>query len=456
MSTMWTSVNPKNGSVIRTFPRATREQAVARLSDAVGARFQWRESTPVSRARLLRRCARQLDAIKHPLARMITDEMGKPILQSLAEIDKSVLCFETYAQMAAKALRPQRVKVGKGTAILQYEPLGLVLGIMPWNFPVWQTARALAPALAAGNLFLVKPAPNVLGTAELFQKAMLEAGVPRGVFQAIAVEIEHVAELIADSRVAAVTLTGSERAGREVAKVAGSALKKIVLELGGSDAYVVLKDAPLEKTLAALVESRLINSGQSCVAVKRVVVERGIAKKLLKGLVGRFSELRVGDPMDPKVQVGPLARRDLVENLERQVQGSVASGAELLVGGRRIDGPGWFYAPTVLGKVRPGMPAFDEEVFGPVLSVIEADDVEHAVDLANRSRYGLGGAVFSASKAKRDFVIRELEAGIVGSNTAVRSDPRVPFGGVKASGYGRELGLAGMYEFCNLKTVLSG
>jgi len=353
-------------------------------------------------------------------------------------------------------LKPETPVGAPPRAHVSFEPLGVVLAIMPWNFPYWQTFRAAAPALMAGNVMLLKPAPNTAGCGIAIEKLFKEAGWPAGVLQTLLVETDAISRVIADDRVQAVTLTGSARAGRSVAAIAGAAMKPGVFELGGSDAYLVLANADLGHAAEICAQARLINSGQSCIAAKRFIVVRSVRREFERQLVQRIAASRVGDPLDPATAVGPLARSDLRDQLHDQVKRSVRRGARVLVGGTPLPGPGFFYAPTVLTNVHRGMPAFDEELFGPVAAVIEARDEAHAIELANVSAYGLGGAVFTRNLNQARRVAARIQAGCVAINDFVRSDPALPFGGVKASGYGRELGAWGLRSFVNVKTVIGG
>jgi succinate-semialdehyde dehydrogenase/glutarate-semialdehyde dehydrogenase len=380
--------------------------------------------------------------------------MGKPLAESLAEVDKCRLACLHFARHGARFLRDERPPGAPRGSRVVFQPLGPVLAVMPWNFPFWQLFRAAAPALMAGNTMVLKHAPNVTGCALAIGRLFREARVPRGVLEVIVVENKAVGAVIADRRVAAVTLTGSVRAGMAVGAQAGAALKKAVLELGGSDAYVVLADADVPRAAATCAASRLINAGQTCISAKRFIVVRPVLARFERELTERMAERRLGSPLDPSTRLGPLARADLLENLDRQVRASVRKGARVLLGGRRVPGAGFFYPPTVLAGVRPGMPAYHEELFGPVAAIIPARDEADAVRIANDSDFGLGAAVFTRSRAAARRVAAALEAGCVFANDLVRSDPALPFGGVKRSGHGRELGPQGIREFVNVKTVV--
>jgi succinate-semialdehyde dehydrogenase/glutarate-semialdehyde dehydrogenase len=405
------------------------------------------------RAKLMRAAAGVMRDRKNELAALMADEMGKVIRDGIAEVQKCADCCDYYAEHAQRFLQKQSVDSDAQESYIAYDPLGVILAIMPWNFPFWQVFRFAAPALMAGNVGVLKHASNVSGCALAIEAIFKDAGFPANAFSTLLVESSRVEALIRNPLVAAVTLTGSTPAGRSVASIAGSELKKSVLELGGSDAYVVLDDADLDLAVDACVKSRLINGGQSCIAAKRFIVVRPLREAFEQRYVERFRAVRIGDPRDPATDIGPMARTDLRDQVHEQVMKSVQQGAKLLVGGVVPDGPGAYYPATVLAGVKPGMTAFDEEIFGPVAAIIEADDEQHAIALANQSVFGLGAALFTRDKDKADRIAREIEAGSVFVNTFVKSDPRLPFGGIKQSGYGRELSWFGIQEFVNIKTV---
>ena len=447
--------NPATGAPLR-YRRTLPDDALqAVLTDGLEAQRAWALRPPEERVEPLLRVAEGLRAGAEASARLMAEEMGKPLAQGRAEVEKCALACEHYAEHGPTLLRPEPLSTDGGHSALHWRPLGLVLAVMPWNFPFWQVVRFAAPTLLAGNGVLVKHAPGVPGCAETLAEVFEGAGLPAGLYADLVLEEPRVADLIARPEVAAVTLTGSTRAGRAVAAAAGAALKKTVLELGGSDAYVVLADADVDAAAAACVEARLVNSGQSCIAAKRFVVVDAVREAFTARVVERMAARRWGDPLaDEAVDLGPLARVDLRDALHEQVTASVAAGARLLLGGEVPDGPGAFYPPTVLADVRPGMPAFDEETFGPVAAVVPARDEDEAFELANRTVYGLGGAVFTADPARGErLAVERLEAGSCSVNAMVFSDPRAPFGGIKASGHGRELGALGMREFCQAKVV---
>jgi len=448
------SVNPATGEVIQRHPAAPRDEVDAALAACAGAQRGWAELGFAERGGPLRTAARILREEREPLARRMALEMGKPLAQGAAEVEKCAFVCEYYAEEAARFLAPEPVATDASKSFVCFEPLGVVLAVMPWNFPLWQVFRFAAPALMAGNGALLKHASNVSGCALDIEDVLRRAGLPKGLFRTLLIGADAVAPLIERPEVAAVTLTGSTPAGRSVAARAGAALKKTVLELGGSDPYLILEDADLERAVETCVSSRLVNGGQSCIAAKRFVLpesRRGDCERLF---VERMQARRVGDPLAPGVDVGPMARRDLRDEIHGQVERSLARGARLLLGGEIPAGPGAFYPPTVLSDVGPGMPAYEEEVFGPVAALIFVRSEAEAIRVANDSPFGLGAAVFTRDAARgEEIAARRLRAGSCFVNTFVRSDPRLPFGGIKESGYGRELGPFGLREFVNVKTV---
>jgi len=401
----------------------------------------------------MRAAARLLRERKAEYGRLMALEMGKPVAQGEAEAEKCAWACEYYAEHAGAFLAPEPRATDASRSFVRFDPLGPVLAIMPWNFPFWQVLRFAAPALMAGNAGVLKHASNVPQCARAVEALLREAGFPEGLFRAVLIGPEAVPRLIADPRVQAVTLTGSDRAGSQVAEQAGRHLKKTVLELGGSDPFIVLEDADLPRAAKTAADARLINSGQSCIAAKRFVVVEAVAERFLELFVTEMQSRRVGDPLARDTAVGPQARRDLRDALHRQVQESVRRGARLLLGGEVPAGPGAFYPPTVLAAVAPGSPAFDEETFGPAAAVIRAKDERDAIRLANASPYGLGASLWTEDRARAERLAPDIEAGSVFVNGLVKSDPRLPFGGVKRSGYGRELSEFGIREFVNIKTV---
>jgi succinate-semialdehyde dehydrogenase/glutarate-semialdehyde dehydrogenase len=448
------SVNPTSGERVREYPEMGDDQLRMALLEASCAFAGWRRTSFAVRAEKMRAVADRLDRRKDELARLMAVEMGKPLAQGYAELEKCAWTCRYFADNAERFLAPEQVATDASRSFLMFEPLGPVLAIMPWNFPFWQVFRFAAPTLMAGDVALLKHASNVTGCALAIEEMFREAGFPPPAFRAVLVASERVASVIDAAQIKAVTLTGSTPAGRAVAAHAGRALKKTVLELGGSDPYVVLEDADLEAAAETCVASRLINSGQSCIAAKRFIVVEPVRRRFEELFVEKMRSKRMGDPLQPGVELGPLARHDLRDGVHRQLVATVESGARLLLGGTVPAGPGAFYPPTVLTDVRKGMPAFDEEVFGPVAAIVPARDEQDAIALANDSPFGLGAAVFTRDRERGQRLAAEaLEAGSVFVNDYVRSDPRLPFGGIKESGYGRELSQFGVREFVNVKTV---
>jgi succinate-semialdehyde dehydrogenase len=446
-------LNPATGEVFAEYPFESAEQLEQSLTRADAGFKAWRKQSVSARAEVLLNMARVLRQKAEVMAQMITAEMGKPIAQARAEIEKCAVTCEWYAQHGPAMLTPEKTPVENDKAYIAYLPLGPVLAVMPWNFPIWQVLRGAIPMILAGNGYVLKHAPNVMGCAFLLRDAWLEAGLVEGVFEVINVTNEGVSKAIADPRIAAVAVTGSVRAGAAIASQAGAALKKCVLELGGSDPFIVLADADLDEAVKAAMVGRFQNSGQICVAAKRIIVEEGVLPAFTEKFLAAVKSLKVGDPLADDTYVGPMARYDLRDELHGQVKATLAEGAALLLGGDVIEGEGNYYAPTVLGDVRPGMTSFKEELFGPVASLIAARDAEHAVELANDSEFGLAGSVWTADEALARNIASRLETGGVFINGYTASDARVPIGGVKKSGFGRELSHFGIREFCNAQTV---
>jgi succinate-semialdehyde dehydrogenase/glutarate-semialdehyde dehydrogenase len=431
--------------------------SVSQIEDALaraGTGFdQWRTVSMTERGRLMKGVAALLRRDREPLSRLMAIEMGKPVSAGEQEVEKCAWTCDYFAAHAAEMLRSETIATDATHSYVRYDPLGAVLAIMPWNFPLWQVFRFAAPALMAGNVGLLKHAPNVPGVARAIERLFAEAGFPAGVFVNLFLSNEQAAQVIAHPVVRAVTLTGSGRAGMAVAAEAGRALKKVVLELGGSDPFIVLADVDVEQVARQAAAARCINAGQSCIAAKRFIVDSAIVDDFEYAMSEAMKALKVGDPVDRQTAVGPLARLDLLENLDDQVQRSVAAGARVFCGGKRMDRKGYFYEPTVLVEVRPGMAAFDEETFGPVAAITPCAGADDAVRLANQSRYGLGASIWTTDIARAEQLAAQLEAGCVFINAAVKSDARLPFGGIKESGYGRELATPGIREFVNIKTV---
>lgn len=447
------SVNPAYGELLATFAHNTDEELATRLEQAAKAFRTWRETSVQRRCELLARVAILLRQDVEKLGKLATSEMGKPIAQAMAEVEKCAWVCDYYAEHAADFLMPRRIDTDAAESLVRFDPLGPVLAIMPWNFPYWQVFRFAAPTLAAGNVGLLKHSRNVTGVALVIEELFLDAGFPPGVFSTLVISKEQTEKVIASPVVRAVTLTGSEGAGRAVAAHAGQAIKKCVLELGGSDPFIVLDDADIALAAEKAVVARTQNSGQSCIAAKRFIVCESVVERFVEAFVARIKDLKVGDPFDEETDIGPLARRDLVDTLHEQVISSIDDGARLLCGGKPVDAYGCYYAPTVLDCVMPGMAVFEEETFGPVAAVIRAMDVEHAIQLANQTRFGLGVSIWTEDVDRAKQLAVSLDAGSVAINDIVKSDPRLPFGGVKASGYGRELSDFGIREFVNIKSV---
>jgi succinate-semialdehyde dehydrogenase / glutarate-semialdehyde dehydrogenase len=449
-----TAINPATGQTIAEYPSHTPAETRAAVRAADRAHRAWRGVTFGERAGVLREAARLLRADAGLYAKLMADEMGKPVGGGKAEAEKCAWVCEYYADNAEAFLAPEEVATDATRSFVAFQPLGVVLAIMPWNFPFWQVFRFAAPALIAGNAGLLKHASNVPGCAMAIEEIFRRAGLPDGLFQTLIIDNRATAAVIRNPLVRAVTLTGSTRAGQSVAKTAGSKLKKTVLELGGSDPYLVLEDADLDQAAEICATSRLINSGQSCIAAKRFVVVEKVREEFERRFVARMSQARMGDPSDPATTLGPMARADLRDELHAQVTRSIAKGARCLLGGKVPGGPGAFYPATVLTNVKKGMPAYDEELFGPVASIIPVRNEKAAIRVANDSVFGLGAAVFTRNVLRgTEIATRELEAGSCFVNGLVKSDPRLPFGGIKESGYGRELSRYGIREFVNIKTV---
>lgn len=447
------SVNPTTGEVVSSLPWSTEQQVDSAIAQAQQAFRQWRHVAVADRAAALRKVGSAMRARGEELAQMISLEMGKPIAQARGEVSKSANLCDWYAEHGPAMLATEATQVEDNKAVIEYRPLGPILAVMPWNFPVWQVLRGAVPILLAGNSYLLKHAPNVMGSAQLLGELFAEAGLPAGVFGWINATNEGVSQIINDDRIAAVTVTGSVRAGRAIGAQAGAALKKCVLELGGSDPFIVLNDADLDEAVKAAVIGRYQNSGQVCAASKRFIVEAGIADAFSKKFVAAVAALKMGDPRDEQNYIGPMARFDLRDELHQQLEATLKEGATLLLGGEKIDGAGNYYAPTVLANVTPEMTGFRQELFGPVATISEARDAAHALELANDSEFGLSATVFTSSSAEAERFSRGLECGGVFINGYSASDARVAFGGVKKSGFGRELSHFGLHEFCNIQTV---
>jgi len=449
-----TTVDPSTGQILATYPTIDGPGLEGALAGANEAQQQWRRRPVTERAALLRQVGTLLREEVETHASLISREMGKPIAEARAEVLKCALTCDYYADNAEAFLAPKPVKTEADTSFVAYEPIGLVLAVMPWNFPYWQVIRFAAPALTAGNGALLKHASNVTGSALAIQSLFERSGYPSNLFTTLILgRHSMVDDVIADRRVAAVTLTGSEKAGAAVAEAAGRALKKTVLELGGSDPFVVLSDADVERVVPLAVRARFVNTGQSCLCAKRFIVESSVYDDFERGVVEAVDALKIGAPLSEDTKIGPLAKPVFVDDIDDQVQRSIAMGARLLAGGKRVEGRGNYYEPTVLADVTPDMPVFREETFGPVMALVRADSAEEAVKLADDSDYGLAASVWTSDMNRGLQLGQEIEAGALFVNGVVASDPRLPFGGVKLSGYGRELSMEGMHEFTNIRAV---
>ena len=447
---MFKSINPYNQEVIETYGEF-QEDRIRILLETAELTFEgWRKTGFNERANYLRHTARLLKENKDKYAKKMTLEMGKPISQAESEIEKCAWVCEHYAENGEEFLKSEKIKSDASQSYVTYEPLGTILAIMPWNFPYWQVFRFLAPTIMAGNVAVVKHAPNVLGSAILIEELLQEAGFPRGVYQNLIVETDKIPEIIDHSVIKAVTLTGSGRAGSSVASLAGKSLKKSVMELGGSNAFVVLEDTDMDLAVEKGVFARMQNNGQSCIAAKRFFIHHGIFDEYIFRFLEKLKEYRVADPMETDTLLGPMARTDLAEQLEKQIQDSVEQGAKLVTGGSREKA---HFEPTILTDIEPGMPAFDEELFGPAAAFARIDDLDDGIDKSNLSAYGLGISIFTSSIESVLSSVDKVQDGAVFVNELVKSDPRLPFGGTKKSGFGRELGPQGIKEFVNTKTV---
>ena len=447
------SVSPTTGETLSSLPWASEQQVDAAIALAEQGYRQWRNVSVAERAATLRNVGSAMRARGEALAQMISREMGKPIVQARGEVAKSANLCDWYAEHGPAMLNTEATLVEDNKAVIEYRPMGAILAVMPWNFPVWQVLRGAVPILLAGNSYLLKHAPNVLGSAAMIGEIFAAAGVQEGVFGWVNATNDGVSQMINDPRIAAVTVTGSVRAGKAIGAQAGAALKKCVLELGGSDPFIVLNDADLDEAVKAAVIGRYQNTGQVCAAAKRFIVEAGIAEAFTQKFVAAVAALKMGDPRDEQNYIGPMARFDLRDELHEQVRATLKEGATLLLGAEKIEGAGNYYAPTVLGNVTAEMTGFREELFGPVATITEARDADHALALANESEFGLSATVYTTSETQARRFADELECGGVFINGYCASDARVAFGGVKKSGFGRELSHFGLHEFCNVQTV---
>ncbi len=447
------TVNPANGRVEKTFSEHSKGEVISIIEDAQEAFTQWKTTSYLHRSALMKNAAAILREKKSEYGKILTQEMGKPITQAIAEVEKCALVCDYYAENAENILKNEFIQTDASESFVRFDPLGIVLAVMPWNFPFWQVFRFAAPALMAGNVCLLKHASNVPMSALALEDIFMNAGFPKNTFTTLLIGSQLVQEVINHPFVKAATLTGSELAGKKVAEACSRNLKKNVLELGGSDPFIVLEDADIECAVKTAVTARLLNNGQSCIAAKRFIVVEKVYDEFAKKFAQEMKKTKVGNPLEESTQLGPIAREDLLIELDEQVKKSIQLGAVVLCGGKRIDGEGYYYEPTILANLCKGMPAYDEEIFGPVASLIKVKDEEEALLVANSSLFGLGASVWTKDIAKAKLLASQIESGSVFINGMVKSDPRLPFGGVKLSGYGRELCHYGIKEFVNIKTV---
>ncbi|MDB9312053.1 NAD-dependent succinate-semialdehyde dehydrogenase [Spirulina sp. CS-785/01] len=447
------TINPYNGETLKTFTPLTSAEIATKLTQAQSAYIAYRQIPLTQRSQWLEKAATLLEANSQTYGQLMTTEMGKPLKSAVAEAKKCAWVCRYYGEKAAEFLQDQPGESDGSAAFVRYQPLGVILAVMPWNFPFWQVFRFAAPALMAGNVAVLKHASNVPQSAIAIEQIFREAGFPDNVFQTLLIGASQVETVLSDQRVQAATLTGSEPAGASLAATAGKYIKKTVLELGGSDPFIVLESADLDKAVKAAVTARMLNNGQSCIAAKRFILQSSIADEFEQRLLEKFQSLKVGDPLAEDTDIGPLATAAIRDELAQQVEKSLALGAKALIGGQPLEGPGNFYPPTLLTNIPPDAPAAREELFGPVASVFRVDSLDEAIALANDTPLGLGASAWTKIETERDRLINDLEAGAVFINGLVKSDPRLPFGGIKRSGYGRELSREGIHEFVNIKTV---
>jgi succinate-semialdehyde dehydrogenase/glutarate-semialdehyde dehydrogenase len=447
------TINPATGKIEKTYVEFSKEEIKNSINYAQQAYLKWKETDINQRSRLMKNAASVMKNKRDEYAYIITTEMGKPIEQAIAEVEKCAWVCEYFADNADRMLTKEKIDTDASESYVEFNPLGVILAVMPWNFPFWQVFRFAAPSLMAGNVGLLKHSSNVPMCALAIEQIFINAGFPKNVFKTLLIGSEPVKDIIKDPRIKAATLTGSEPAGRKIAEACGKELKKSVLELGGSDPFIVLDDADLDETASIAVKARLINNGQSCIASKRFIVVEKIYESFTEKFVNAMNRVKIGDPMDESVELGPIAREDLLYELDSLVKDSVSKGARILTGGKVLPGRGFYFAPTILDNLSKGMPAYDQEIFGPVASLIKAKDEEDAIRIANDSPFGLGASIWTKDIIKAKRMATEIESGCVFINGMVKSDPRLPFGGIKNSGYGRELSHYGIKEFVNIKSV---
>jgi succinate-semialdehyde dehydrogenase/glutarate-semialdehyde dehydrogenase len=447
------SINPTTNKVIKEYPEHSSSEVKKIIEDVHNEWLTWKETSFEHRSGLFRIAARVLRERKEKYARLMTEEMGKIIRESMAEIEKCANACDYYADHASELLKDNVVSTDASRSLVVFQPLGVILAVMPWNFPFWQVFRFAAPTLMAGNASVLKHASNVPACALAIEEIFRDAGFPENLFRTLMIPSKDVKDVISDTHITAVTLTGSESDGSEVASLAGKHIKKTVLELGGSDAFIILEDVDMEKAVRTAIPARMINQGQSCIAAKRFIVVEGRKPEFERRVKLAMESLKMGDPQDPETDIGPLARKDIADEIDRQVQRSIAAGARLVLGGKPANRAGCYYQPTILSDVKKGMAVYAEETFGPVISIIPVKDEEEAIAVANDSQFGLGGSVWTEDLERGEAVARKIETGAVFVNGLVKSDPRLPFGGIKKSGYGRELSEFGIREFVNIKTI---
>ncbi len=447
------TINPATEKTTKTYSEFNDKKLDKILKDVTRASIDWQQTSIRSRSKCMRRAGKVLKKKKNELAKLITIEMGKPITQAVAEIEKCAIVCEHYATNGNHILADNSYPSDATDSFVQYKPLGTVLAVMPWNYPFWQVFRFAAPALVAGNTAVLKHASNVPNCALAIEKVFIDSGFPKNVFRTILISGKGTEKLLSDERIHAVTLTGSEKAGSKIGAKAGANIKKAVMELGGSDAFIVLPDADLERAIEVGIKARYQNTGQSCIAAKRFILDECIADEFIERFVEKTKSLNIGNPQKEKTYLGPMARSDLRNTVHKQVNSSIRFGAKLILGGKISSRPGYYYPATILDHVKPGMRAYEEEVFGPVASMIRVRNIDEAIKLANDSRYGLGSSIWSRNTKKAKKYAENLQAGATFVNEMVKSDPRLPFGGIKKSGYGRELSELGLREFVNIKTV---
>ncbi len=447
------TINPATGEVVRTFEALTDAELAEKVALAQETFEQYRETSFEQRSHWLKAAAAILDAEKETFGKLMTLEMGKPLKAAIAEVEKCALVCHFYADHAAEFLKDVPGQTDASKSFVRYQPLGVILAVMPWNFPFWQVFRFAAPALMAGNVGLLKHASNVPQSALAIEEILLRAGFPQGAFQTLLIGASKVASLMEDFRIKAATLTGSEPAGASLAAAAGKQIKKVVLELGGSDPFIVMPSADLEIAVSTAVTARMINNGQSCIAAKRFIVADAIADEFETRLLAKYKDLKVGDPMLPDTDIGPLATPAILQDIVQQVEAIAQEGAKILIGGAQLERPGNYYPPTIITNIPNESKLAREEFFGPVALLFRVGDIDAAIRLANSTPFGLGSSAWTTDPAEQERFINEIEAGCVFINGMVKSDPRLPFGGIKRSGFGRELGIQGIHEFVNIKTV---